>query len=95
MIFFFRCFVYGNVEKLSDELKGRELFVMMNYSSDNVVSCSADKLLNVLTHCIAVVHSNLKIMLTNKRSSRKTGSLSKSYDGGSLTDDQIRYENYQ
>ena len=90
MILFYRCFVYGEVEKLSDELKGREHFVMMNYSSDNVVSCSADKLLNVLTHCIAVVHSNLKIMLINSQSLKKTGSLSKSYDGGSLTDDQVK-----
>jgi hypothetical protein len=52
-------------------------------------SCSA-KLKEILTHCMAVVYSNLKVVLSDKKELKKAGSLPKSTAETMVSEEQIK-----
>ena len=60
---------------------------------DQLSSCS-QKLLEILSHSVVLVHSNLTISITTKQLLKKAGSLDHQNESGILTEEQQRYIKY-
>lgn len=83
-----RCLVFGDRNELERSLKGQEAFVLIQLKKDNIVQSCSDKLLEILTHSVAVVHSNLKLTVSSKQLLKKAGSLGSQIDGSIISEEQ-------
>lgn len=85
-----RCLVFGENEDLERSLRGQESFVLMKYDRQNVIPSCSEKLLDVLKHCVAIVHSNLKVILSDKKGLEKAGSLKGTDVPTVMSEEQIK-----
>lgn len=75
--------MFGNCDELGRSLKGQEAFVMFQFKPKvNVINCCSEKLLEILTHSVALVYSNLKLTVSSEQLLKKAGSLTSQCDSG-------------
>ena len=63
----------------------------MEYDRENVIASCSEKILDILKHSIAVIHSSFKTILSDKRGLKKFGSLPKTAENTLInTEDQLK-----
>lgn len=89
-----RCLVFGDNEELKSSLKGHDSFVLVPFKKTDQISSSssfAQKLLEIVSHSVVLVHSNLNVSITTKQLLKKAGSLDHHNESGILSEEQQRY----
>ncbi len=80
-LFLCRCLVFGSGNDLSNELKGKSGFILIDPSNqNNQLSFIQSQILQIIKHCITVIYSNITMLLGDKKSQKKAGSLPHSTD---------------